>query len=223
MFPVLEVLARPLLLVTAVTSVFVAGVVLVQPGRMRVRTAIALALVPIVLTTIALALPSESFWYLFAVGVVLANIACLIAFCIYCVLRYVMQANRITRDQIHAGISVYLMLGFAFGCVYYLLCILDPSCFSVSTAGREGSRAPDLMYFSFITLTTLGYGDITPVAKMARALVEVEAVGGSLYMAVFMARLVSMAGGEDWNRADRILTGSTQEAEICERSEELRR
>jgi hypothetical protein len=51
------------------------------------------------------------------------------------------------------------------------------------------------MYFSFVTLATLGYGDITPVARFSRALAELEAVAGTLYMAVFMARLVSMAAG----------------------------
>ena len=51
---------------------------------------------------------------------------------------------------------------------------------------------PDLMYFSFVTLATLGYGDITPVTKAARTLAEIEALAGSLYMAVFMARLVSL-------------------------------
>ena len=51
------------------------------------------------------------------------------------------------------------------------------------------------MYFSFVTLATLGYGDITPVAKVSRALAELEALAGMLYIAVFMARLVSLAGG----------------------------
>ena len=50
------------------------------------------------------------------------------------------------------------------------------------------------MYFSFVTLATLGYGDITPVARFSRALSQLEALAGTLYMAVFMARLVSMAG-----------------------------
>ena len=52
------------------------------------------------------------------------------------------------------------------------------------------------MYFSFVTLATLGYGDITPVAKAPRVLAELEAIDGTLYMAIFMARLVSLAGSE---------------------------
>ena len=57
------------------------------------------------------------------------------------------------------------------------------------------------MYFSFVTLATLGYGDITPVAKVTRALAEVEALGGMLYIAVLMARLVSMVGSGPANVA----------------------
>lgn len=106
-----------------------------------------------------------------------------------------LQANYITHDQIYAGISVYLMLGFAFGCIYYLLSMLMPGCFAVNNASLAGVRTPDLMYFSFVTLATLGYGDITPVARSARALAQLEALAGTLYMAVSMARLVSLAGG----------------------------
>ena len=79
----------------------------------------------------------------------------------YCVVGYVLQASVITRDQIYAGMCAYLMLGFAFGCIYYLLEILAPGCFSVNVAKLAGDP-PDLMYFSFVTLATLGYGDITP-------------------------------------------------------------
>jgi len=87
------------------------------------------------------------------------------------------------------------MLGFAFGCVYYLTRTLDPGCFAVNTSRVETHDA-DLMYFSFVTLATLGYGDITPVARITRVLAVLEAIAGTLYMAVFMARLVSLAGGE---------------------------
>jgi hypothetical protein len=195
LFPVLEDMARPILLIAVIASVFVAGVLVVHPGPSRVRNAMALAVVQISLTGIAVALPVDSFPYLCTVALALVSTAVLIWYCIYCVLRYVLLANYITRDQIYAGISVYLMLGFAFGCIYYLIRMLDPGCFAVNTAKLDASGEPDLMYFSFVTLATLGYGDITPVARFTRALSELEALAGTLYMAVFMARLVSMVGG----------------------------
>jgi hypothetical protein len=116
-------------------------------------------------------------------------------YCTYCVLRYVLQSKVITRDQIFAGISVYLMLGLAFGCLYYLLAVLNANCFAASNL-KPGDGVPDLMYFSFVTLATLGYGDITPVTKVARTMAEVEAVAGTLYIAIFMARLVSLRGSD---------------------------
>jgi len=197
LFPALEDMAKPILLIAIVASVFVAGVVVVNPGRSRVRNAVTLAVIQVVLTGVAVALNENSLAYVFTVGVGLATTAVLIVYSIYCVLRYVLQAIHITRDQIYAGICVYLMLGFAFGCVYYLINILAPGCFAVNSP-KLAANSPDLMYFSFVTLATLGYGDITPAAKAARALAELEALAGMLYMAVFMARLVSQhsAGGE---------------------------
>ncbi|HYI92820.1 MAG TPA: ion channel [Bryobacteraceae bacterium] len=194
LFPVLEDMTRPLFLIAVIASVFVAGVAVVRPGRSSVRSAIALAVIQIGLTLWAVSLTENSTPYRYAVGLALATTSILICYCIYCVLRYVLHANYITRDQIYAGISVYLMLGFAFGCIYYLMVMLDPGCFVVNTTKLDASGVPDLMYFSFITLATLGYGDVTPVARFARSLSQLEALAGTLYMAVFMARLVSRAG-----------------------------
>ena len=194
LFPVLQDMARPILLTAVVASVFVAGVIVVEPGRLRVRHALTLAGLQLGLTALAVAVEPGSLRYVCTISLALVTMTVLICYCIVCVLAYVFQAHYITRDQIYAGISVYLMLGFAFGCIYFLLEILTPGCFYVNTATSNVSRNPDLMYFSFVTLATLGYGDITPVARFSRALAQLEAVAGSLYMAVFMARLVSMVG-----------------------------
>src|SRR6185369_14300634 len=102
----------------------------------------------------------------------------------------------ITRDQIYAGICMYIMLGFAFGSVFYLVYILDPTSFSVNNQ-LLGGKNPDLMYFSFVTLATLGYGDITPRTPAVRGLAVLEALVGTIYVAVFMARLVSLRSIHD--------------------------
>jgi hypothetical protein len=192
LFPMLEDLASPILLISAVAAVFVAGVIVVAPGRGHIRSAVILAAVQIALTGASVGLAEESFWYLVGVSLALAATVVLIAYCIYCVLRYVLQAYAITHDQIYAGICVYLMLGFAFGSTYYLISILSPGCFVANNTRIAAGGAPDLMYFSFVTLATLGYGDITPVTKIARFLAELEALAGMLYIAIFMARLVTM-------------------------------
>jgi hypothetical protein len=195
LFPVLQDMARPILLIAAVAGVFVAGVVVVEPGRRHVRTAVTLAVIQIGMTGLAVLLPANTLGYTSTVVLVLASTSVLIVYCIYCVLRYVLKATSITRDQVYAGICVYLMLGFAFGCIYYLVEMLDAGGFAVNSAKLELFDNLDLMYFSFVTLATLGYGDITPVARVARALAQLEALAGTVYMAVFMAKLVSMAGG----------------------------
>jgi hypothetical protein len=190
LFPAMGEVARPVLLTAVFAVVLVAGVAVVDAGRHHVMTAAALGVVQVVLTGIN-AVSENSAIYPSVAGGAFVVTAVLIVYCIYCVLRYVLRARFITLDQIYAGISVYLMLGLAFGCMYYLLVILNPDCFSVNTA-KSGGGTPDLMYFSFVTLATLGYGDITPVTKAARTMAEVEAIAGTLYIAVFMARLVSL-------------------------------
>lgn len=195
LFPFLEAMARPILLITVIAGVLLGGVVAVEAGRRHVRNALLLTLVQIILAVSASLLDEGSLGFLVAVSVGLAAMAALIVYAIYCVLRYVLQARVITREQIYAGISVYLLLGFAFGAVYYLVNILNPDCIVVNSARLADTHPPDLMYFSFVTLATLGYGDITPVAPIARSLAELEALSGTLYMAVLMARLVSLHRG----------------------------
>jgi hypothetical protein len=143
------------------------------------------------LTAGSLLLRQSGAVYSIAVALALMATVVLILFSTYCVLRYVLRAAVITRDQIYAGISMYIMLGFAFGAVFYVLNILDPRSFTAN------AHDPDLMYFSFVTLATLGYGDITPRTNLARSLAIIEALVGMLYIAVFMARLVSLRSNDD--------------------------
>lgn len=192
-FPFLEDVARPLILVIPIAVTFVAAVAVVDSGRYRhtVR-AVILAAVQIGLTILCFFLREAQTPYLIAVTLGLVATTVLILFATRSVMHYVLRARIITRDQIFAGVCMYIMLGFAFGAVFYLLNILDPNSFAVSNQILAGRSTPDLMYFSFVTLATLGYGDITPSTNIARSLAVVEALVGMLYIAVFMARLVSM-------------------------------
>lgn len=191
-FPFLEDVAKPLILVIPVAAIFVAAVAVVDSNRRFTGRAVIIAAVQIGLTILSFVLRDAQTLYLTAVALGLVATAILILYAIYCMLRYVLRARSITRDQIYAGICMYLMLGFAFGAIFYLINILDPNSFAANTGSVSGRDEPDLMYFSFVTLATLGYGDITPTTNIARCLSEVEALAGTMYMAVFMARLVSM-------------------------------
>jgi hypothetical protein len=188
-FPFLEEIARPLILSIPLTAIFVIGVMVTDSSRSDERRAVVLAAVQVAFSCLSLAEYGNVAW-ISATCALLATVA-LILFSTYCVMRYVLRARVITRDQIYAGVSMYLMLGFAFGAVFYLIVTLDPLSFSANTPSAR--ETPDLMYFSFVTLATLGYGDITPRTNIARSLAMLESIAGMLYIAVFMARLVSRA------------------------------
>ena len=100
----------------------------------------------------------------------------------------IFSSSKITGDTIMGGISVYLLLGYFWTILYYLIYRFDINAFSFS--GRMSHAY--LFYFSFTTLTTLGYGDAYPVNKLAMVLTSLEAMTGQVYLAVFVARLVGL-------------------------------
>lgn len=106
------------------------------------------------------------------------------------ILSYLFREDEITSDVIMAAICGYFLIGLLWSNVYLLLVALEPSSFQFSRA--MGSGGEDFTYYSFVTLTTLGYGDITPVTTPARSLSLLEAVTGQLYLAVLVARLVGI-------------------------------
>ena len=113
------------------------------------------------------------------------------------VLNYVLKGDEVTADKIYGAASVYLMMGLTWGTAYNLIHKVNPESFHVNPEMiPEGiTRWSDLIYFSFVTLTTLGYGDITPVTSQTRSLAFLEAASGVLYIAILVARLVSMYPG----------------------------
>jgi hypothetical protein len=117
----------------------------------------------------------------------------LIAFVVANLLRFVLRAASVNVDVLCASISAYLMLGLLWTVAYWLLDQLTPGAFAFNTnAGKHSIRGFNAFYFSFITLSTVGYGDITPVSKVARMLSAMEAMTGLLYVAVLIARLVAL-------------------------------
>ncbi len=113
-------------------------------------------------------------------------------------LRMVLTSQEVDHEMILAALCVYLMLGLIWGAVYVVLESLSPGSFAIPDAMLADKSNPDqarwgaLYYFSFVTITTLGYGDVTPVASLARSLSVVEALVGQIYLVTLIARLVSM-------------------------------
>jgi hypothetical protein len=118
----------------------------------------------------------------------------LIAFVVANLLRFVLRAPSVNTDVLCASISAYLMLGLLWTMAYWLVDQLTPGAFSFNTTSetKETMAGFNAFYFSFITLSTVGYGDITPVSKVARMLAATEAMTGLLYVAVLISRLVSL-------------------------------
>jgi len=117
-----------------------------------------------------------------------------LAFVVAHLLQFILRSPRIDSEVLCAGVAGYLMLGVLWAGAYVLIDHLLPGAF-VFTAGfptRQVMKGFTSIYFSFITLSTVGYGDITPVSSVARMLAMMEAITGTLYMAVLVARLVSL-------------------------------
>ncbi len=113
------------------------------------------------------------------------------------VLSSVLRAGTVTRHQIEGAIAAYLLLGLAWAAAYEWLALRDPSAF----AGLGASGGMQWTYYSLVTLTTMGYGDITPVAPMARSLAVAEAITGQMYVAILISRLVALSLTGPGNRS----------------------
>jgi len=103
-------------------------------------------------------------------------------------LRFAMRARSVDLEHLYAALSAYLLAGIFFGIFYWVLEQIAPRTFA---AAGDFSRM-SAIYFSFVTLATLGYGDIVPRTDVARGLAIVEGVSGQLFLAVMVARLVSL-------------------------------
>lgn len=106
---------------------------------------------------------------------------------------HVVSDRSVSADTLLGAVCGYLMLGYTWGVAYATLVRVEPRSFAAAHGGAEGWALPgDMFYFSFVTLSTLGYGDILPVDERARSLAMMEAVTGVLYLAVLVARLVGL-------------------------------
>ena len=107
-------------------------------------------------------------------------------------LRSALRATSIGSEHIYAALGAYLLAGISMGILYWALERGAPGSLSYGGAAIESFSEADGIYFSFVTLATLGYGDYVPKTEVARGIVLLEAVAGQLYLAVMVARLVSL-------------------------------
>ena len=142
-----------------------------------------------VITVVWLARPATAWFDQAALSAMTLGMWTLIGlFAAAAALRFAMRATSVDAEHLYAALSAYLLAGIFFGQFYWVLQQIWPGTFAVT---GDFSRM-SAMYFSFVTIATLGYGDIVPRSDVARGLAIVEGVGGQLFLAVMVARLVSL-------------------------------
>ncbi len=112
------------------------------------------------------------------------------------IIQSIFHSREISFDSIFGAICGYLLLGVAWGLTYAMMNTVNPESFQIENPMRQQAEQGNysgqvFIYYSFVTLTTVGYGDITPVSTSARTLAWVEAMTGQLYLAVLIAGLMS--------------------------------
>jgi hypothetical protein len=117
-----------------------------------------------------------------------------IVFVVVNLLRFILRASRVTTEVLYAGIATYLMLGLLWALAYLVVNRLVPDSFvfTVGPISKQSMVGFNGLYFSFVTLSTVGYGDIVPVSPAARMLAMTEAMTGTIYVAVLISRLVAL-------------------------------
>jgi len=103
-------------------------------------------------------------------------------------------SDEITSNNIIGSICIFLLLGFIWAIFYLLVTEVTPTSFSGIELITWKQNLPDFIYLSFVTLTTLGFGDVLPISPLARFLVYMESIVGVFYMAIVVSSLVSAKG-----------------------------
>jgi hypothetical protein len=164
----------------------------VHPRLMRTAV-VALILIGVgtVLSSIARLLDVGEERHMVAVASFLYAILFAIAF--PAIVRRAFQHRNVNMNTLAAGIAAYLIIGLWFATIYRGLASVEGSGFFA----QPGPPAPgDFVYFSFITLTTVGYGDLTPLSNSARSAAVIEAVLGQIFLVTAVARIVSLLGSK---------------------------
>ena len=139
------------------------------------------------LLALMLNIPVKEAFYLTLIGLSVNVLFLMIVIVIF--LTKIFSEDKVTGESIKGGISIYFLLGYLWAYLYGLVLLVNPEAISFPAHASELSY---ILYFSFTTLTTLGYGDITPVSLLARNLTILESTIGQIYLTVLIARLVGL-------------------------------
>jgi len=161
------------------------GVWSLRDSIVTFRVGMTLAVTGIIANALAVANDARTLYYL--------SFATLFGFLLLAIrsaLRQIALSTEIDANRLFGAVCAYLMLGVLWALMYNALGSADPGAFSGALSTNPEEWNVEWLYYSFVTLTTLGYGDILPVSATARALAYSEAVVGVFYMAMLVAALV---------------------------------
>lgn len=186
--PFIEDLPKGDLIEACVLTLVMLSAVLAVGGRRRVLiTALALLLPALTgkwLDRLHPGLVSPAF---FLVATVLY-----FGFIVAHLLRFILTAPKVDVNVLSAGLAGFIMVGLLWSPAYLAVARVNPAAFSLPASAGGTLDGFSAFYFSFMTLTTVGYGDITPLSRAARVLALTEAITGMFYIAVLISRLVSV-------------------------------
>jgi hypothetical protein len=180
----------PLILNTIAAAVLLSATYAVSQRRSFLIFALSVSIFSILLTFWLAAAPS--FWL---VVVAYSTLVVLITFFAVAILSYVLGRGKVTSDKIYGAVCAYLLFGYAWMFAYSVIEQLEPGSFIFSNSAAPEDlvgRVMQLRYFSFVTLATVGYGDIVPHTPAARTTALLEAILGQFYLVALVGRLVGL-------------------------------
>ncbi|WP_286293736.1 potassium channel family protein [Methylomarinovum tepidoasis] len=176
-----------LLLPLFLTITLLGGAVAVSEGRLRLWIGV------ITGTSMVITRLAWQWWPLDVLAQI--SLVCGVAFFFHVTLvllhHIFTHRGSIGAEMLYGAVNVYLLIAITFTFAYALIATVDPQAFHGLPA-LNGRYFSSLLYFSIVTLTTLGYGDISPVSRPAAVLVTLEALCGQLYLTILVARLVGL-------------------------------
>lgn len=166
----------------------VVGIFIVSGSAMAVTALLVAVALVVIATMLRFRQPSVIDLYLDATAWIIAGVTLSVV-----IARAVFAPGRVTLHRVIGAVLLYLNIGFTFVALFCFVALLEPNAFAGMQPLQDNlSVASNFGYFSFVTLTSVGYGDIVPVHPYARSLANVEAIIGQLYPATLLARLVTL-------------------------------
>ncbi len=183
-FPMIGGIVKPILILALLLSPFA----FLSPSW-RLNAFALFAVLTLSFSLIDLVYPVE---WLKITALVLISI--FLSFLILLVLEQVMRVGEISQHRLKGAIAGYLLIGILFQQLFVLIEVLNPGAFFLPAIINFEELESFLSDFSFVTLTTVGYGNIYPISQVARTLSSLESVIGQIYLTIFIAQLLSKKG-----------------------------